>query len=436
MDTSGPLQNLRLQGVNKPLPANPFLIRHSVEAFLGGTIDGASKENRGASYVLKVRSKAQFDRLLQMSKLSDETPVSVIEHPHLNTVRCVVSCIDAIDLPDEYILRELQDQGVKEIHRIKRRNPEGKLENTPTIVLTITGTVIPQHVHFGWTRCPTRNYYPNPMRCYQCWDFGHTAKRCPSVEQICGNCSKHHPIDAAMATDDDARPNRPPCKEQQFCKFCKNSSHPTSSRKCPVYLKEVEVNRLKVDQGIPYPQARREIELRCASGQTGSFAKVTGPSTTSQSKDQEIADLRKMVKDLQAAKNNQTSAVGNRMEAIKQNGTIEDLIRKVSELTQTIGKLQANLDVKDKVIEKLRTMVQNSDGKDTRKTKQTSKTSSSKANATTTPNIYDIFSDSEEMEVAPTQTPKRDRVPRDSSESGNSSTRAPRTKRVTSRLAK
>lgn len=419
--TSGPLQVMRLQGINGPLPANPFLIRKSVEAFLGGTIDGASRENRGATYALNVRSKAQFQKLLTMSKLGDGTSVSVVEHPFLNISKCVVSCVDAIELSDEHLLSELKDQGVKEVYRIKKRTPEGKLENTPAIVLTFTGTVVPSHVNFGWSRCPTRTYYPNPMRCFRCWDFGHTGKRCPSAVEICGNCGKHHPVDEGMTIDDNSTTSRQRCTDTQACKFCRNCNHPTSSRKCPLYLKEVEVQRVKIDRGISYPQARREVETRSGSGPTTSFANVAAAS-----KDREIEDLRKKIEQLQKANQERKTVVANRIEAVQQNGTIEDLVSKVANLTETITKLQESLEVKDKIIERLRRRAKE-DAKN--EGNQADKQGKAKEQSKVKEIAYDIFSSSEDMETTPIPTPKRDRAQRNQCVSSDSSMGAPKTKR-------
>lgn len=82
--TAGALQYLKMQATAGPMPQDPFLLRTSVEKHIGARIEGAFKENRGVSYVLKVRSTAQFNKLLRMEKLCDGTPVSISEHPQLN----------------------------------------------------------------------------------------------------------------------------------------------------------------------------------------------------------------------------------------------------------------------------------------------------------------------------------------------------------------
>lgn len=200
-DTSGELQYLRMRAVSGAIPTDPFLLRLSVEKFIGGPIYGAFKENKGISYVLKIRSQAQFDKLLRMNKLADGTNVVIEEHTTLNQVKCVVSNADTIGLEENYIAEQLNGQRVKEVRRIKRRNGNtGILENTPTLILTISGTVVPEHIDFGWSRCRTRPYYPSPMQCFRCWTFGHTGKRCTAPAKVCGRCNQFHQCHPTLVT--------------------------------------------------------------------------------------------------------------------------------------------------------------------------------------------------------------------------------------------
>lgn len=369
--TSGPLQVLKMQAVgeNATLPNDPFLLRLSVEKCIGGPIDGAFKENRGISYALKVRSNAQFQRLLKMDRLIDGTKVMITEHPQLNTTKCVVSNGDTVGLTDAYLKEQLASQGVRDIRRIQKKNSVGLLENTPTMILSIVGTVIPDHIDFGWTRCKTRNFYPAPMLCYHCWEYGHTRKRCKEPHQICGTCSQVHPETTSTngtgsedALNEGLPIRRPACTNQPHCKNCRTSEHAVSSRKCPIYAKETAIQHIRVDMGYSYPQARREYEAQhSASGNTGSYAGVA-----SLSKDREITNLSVMVKQLQEDSKRkdekiaemeialQNRSVGKRMEQVQQNGTIEDLIRRVNQLTETVAQLQKTIQEKDYEISRLR----------------------------------------------------------------------------------
>lgn len=261
-DEMGELMILRLQGVNgHPLPTAPFMIRKSIHRFLNGKIESAFKEGGGRTYALKTRSKAQFAKLQQMTKLDDGTAVQVIEHPIHNSVRCMVYCRDVVDYTTTELEEELAEQAITKVHRITKRVGDGK-QNTPLLVCTVRGTVRPDHINFGYVRCSTRPYYPSPMQCFNCWAFGHTKIRCKSASSICGTCSGAHPI----------AENRK-CTEPVFCSKCNNSSHALASRSCPAYQSEDRVQRIRVDQDCSYPEAKRILQAEMTNTRP-TFAEV------------------------------------------------------------------------------------------------------------------------------------------------------------------
>ena len=363
--TSGQLQYLRMAAVYGNIPHDPFLLRMSVESAIGGKIDGAFKENRGMAYVLKVRSPDQFRRLLAMSKLADGTEIKIIEHPTMNQRMCVVSNADVTSLSDDYLTAQLAPQGIKAVRRIRRKNTSGDWENTPTIILTISGTVIPPHVDFGWSRCRTRNYYPSPMLCFHCWEYGHTGKRCQQPTRVCGRCSRNHTTGSnnpgvsieranASQTDTSIQTSEQPmqqCTEAAYCKHCETNDHPVSSRKCPMYLREVDIQRIRIDEGVSYPQARRIFETRTNSASS----RTTYSGAVNASKDDEINALKKDNARLEAnskamekrlhemEKALKIGSISERIEVTRNHGTIEDLVQQVARLTTTVERLEKAL---------------------------------------------------------------------------------------------
>lgn len=265
-DEHGKLTVLKLEGENGPLPSKPFLLRTSVEKWIGGKIEGAFRENRGISYALKVRNPKQVEKLMAMKTLADGTKVKISKHPVLNKSRCVVSCLDVKDASDDELMDCLAPQGVSEFRRIKRRTGKEQYENTASIILTIEGTVVPNHIDFGWLRCKTRPYYPAPMVCYQCWSFGHTKKRCQQSQPTCGNCSQGH------VTDETNR-----CNTDPFCKRCNSASHSLSSRKCPTYVEESDPTNQSRHGDLPRSQTDlrtiQQLTIVCCRyfGEQGSY---------------------------------------------------------------------------------------------------------------------------------------------------------------------
>lgn len=333
--TYGAIQVLRMEATSGRLPNDPFLLRSSVEKCVGAKIDGAFPEGKdGITYALKIRSKNQISKLLRLTSLSDGTGIKIIEHPTLNVCRCVVNCQSVAGLDDKTIEEGLADQGVRNIRRITRRNGD-KVENTSTIVLTISGTVIPPNVDFGWIRCKTRPYYPAPMLCYNCWNFGHTSKRCQQTRPTCGTCSKDHVIDKETR-----------CTAEVFCKRCDRHSHSLSSRKCPVYCKENDIQRIRVDLGISYPQARRRYEQ--AHGQS-SFSNVTTAG-----KDQQIAELSSKVDQLQ-----QEMEKKDRRIVTLESSLSTDNSSMIADLLQKVDLLTSEMKRKDDRIQALESDLQN-----------------------------------------------------------------------------
>lgn len=296
----GQLEILRIQGVDKaPLPDAPFLIRKSIQAFLGSPIEGAYPEANGVTYALKVRNQRQFNQLLKMTQLVDGTPVEVVEHPVKNVTKCVVSCKNVVNVTETELLEELSEQGVKAVHRITRREGSDRV-NTPTLIVTIRGTNKPNFLDFGYIRCKTRPYYPSPMMCFNCWAFGHTRLRCKS-NAVCGKCSGNHPI---LENEN--------CTNNKFCARCDTNQHSISDRSCPGYQKENQIQRIKTDQDVSYPVARRIYDN--ATNQR-SYASVTGSD-----RDREIEALHKKIDELIQAVNEKDQRI-SQLEATHQGQT-------------------------------------------------------------------------------------------------------------------
>lgn len=346
---SGNLVVLRMEAATGSLPKAPFLLRKSVEAYLGVPIDGAFPEAKGTTYVLKLRNNRLVERLKQMNQLADGTAIKIAEHPTLNKTKVVISCQETVGYTDDELKDELLDQGVVDLRRITRLEGRERV-NTATVILTISGTVAPNHIEVGWLRCRTRPYYPSPMLCFGCYKFGHTKARCQQQTPVCGNCSGNHHSDRET-----------PCNEAVFCSRCQSSQHSLSSRKCPEYKVEEDIQRLRVDLGISYPAAKRTFEQRkgntYASVAKGDQEKKIEDLATKldrlqqdmTSKDSKIDALIQQIeaRDLDIKKRDarieQLESLlrlepQERLSTVKEYGTIQDLLRKVKDLEQDLTK--------------------------------------------------------------------------------------------------
>lgn len=321
----GDVEYLLLQGVgNTPLPRKPLIIETTVELAAGGPIDSARSESRGARYTLQVRSRSQVEKLLKLTKLTDGTPVEVIYHPSLNKCRCVVTDWEMVDTDLKEIENYLAKQNVTEVRRVTRRTPDGNVENTGIMILTCKGTVPPEHIKLGLQRIPTRPFYPSPLLCYRCFSYGHAKVKC-SKGVACRNCSEPHEI-----VDSDGQVT---CGKPAYCKNCEKN-HSPSSRSCPAYRREVEIIRIKVDEGLTYPEAREAYQNRVTASK-GTYANaVQQRLTNAQSTNEEISNLTQLLKQKDEA--NKILQQENR-ELRKQ---VADLQKSLNQVLENQAKLQ------------------------------------------------------------------------------------------------
>jgi hypothetical protein len=91
------------------------------------------------------------------------------------------------------------------------------------------------------------------------------------------------------------------CTATAHCINCRGSHRP-NNRQCPIYKKEVEVIRLKVDKNLTYPEARKRIEAgtanyaAAAAQQTADRKKMEELEKKMEAKDAQIAQLLNAMK--------------------------------------------------------------------------------------------------------------------------------------------
>lgn len=129
------------ENVNKTRIALPssFIIGASVETLIGQQQMRkvtASRENLGTKYLLRTNSYHIAKKLLTLKELQNETPVEVFVHPSLNSVQGITYDSDSINDDEKDIMNYLKSQGVINVRRIRKR-VNGKLHNTPLLVLTL-----------------------------------------------------------------------------------------------------------------------------------------------------------------------------------------------------------------------------------------------------------------------------------------------------------
>ena len=90
-------------------------------------------------------------------------------------------------------------------------------------------------------------YIPDPLRCYRCQKYGHTAKNCSSKEK-CPICSKDHSYKDCPIKDSHREGNK------AVCSNC-NGAHPASFQGCGKYKEAKQIKKIQTIEGISYSAA-------------------------------------------------------------------------------------------------------------------------------------------------------------------------------------
>lgn len=234
---------LILESVDKTKPItgfNPFLIQKHLEAISTKTEAWPLKDG---SLKLLTESKKVTEKMLLTTKLGD-IEIVVKDHPFLNFCEGITYSPELINLTEAEITNELSRFNVVGTRRIMKRNQE-KLDPTPLIVLKFDMQRVPSTIVCGFIRLKIRQYYPNPMRCNKCQAFGHTKNRC-SNNIICAKCSLEGEHNECTSTQ---------------CFNCKGP-HASFDRKCPKFIEESAIIKIKVDERVSQPEAVRRYNQR------------------------------------------------------------------------------------------------------------------------------------------------------------------------------
>ena len=137
----------------------------------------------------------------------------------------------------------MKSQGVTALKRFRVRKG-GLLKDTNTFVFTFNPPVLPTTINIAFLSVNIDVYIPNPLRCFQCQQYGHHENKCKNVCSKCGEPAIHHETLRK-------NPNK--------CVNC-GESHTANSNKCKVWLKAKEILRVEFTRNISFPEARKIVE--------------------------------------------------------------------------------------------------------------------------------------------------------------------------------
>ena len=159
----------------------------------------------------------------------------------------------------------MEEQGVTDVCRINVHR-DGVLKPTNNFVFIFNTPELPTVVKIGFIQAKVDVYVPNPLRCYQCQVFGHHENKC-GRQALCINCGMPEHCESGQ------------CQRPAKCVNC-SGDHPANSKECPQWEKEKKILKIKCEQNISFPEARKLYEQFF---QARTYASAVKPGTCNKS---------------------------------------------------------------------------------------------------------------------------------------------------------
>jgi hypothetical protein len=225
---------------------SPFALDKTLQGCVG-TVKSVKKLRSGVLLV-EVTRETQAANLLRLEKILD-LEVTVSPHRSLNSCKGVVRSYELAQMEKNELLFELTSQNVTDINQIFVTR-DGQKKKTNTMIVTFAQATIPPYLKAGYLNVPVQQYYPSPLRCFKCQQFGHHRMACRRAA-LCARCGV-------------AEHEGNPCSGPLSCVNCKGD-HGSFEKTCPKWLKEVEIMKIKINTNSSFPEARKMYDAR--SGQ-------------------------------------------------------------------------------------------------------------------------------------------------------------------------
>ena len=245
---------------------SPFWIQKSLQATIG-TLTSIRKTRIG--HLLVETNKALYSQKLALLTDLAGVPVKAEPHQTLNCSKGVIKCADLKGVDKQEIVDGLASQGVTDCFNITipAGNNTNERRKTNTYILTFNSCTVPHHITVGYLRVKVEVYIPNPLRCFNCQRFGHGKNTCRN-EAVCQRCGGKHAEEG--------------CSNAAKCANC-SGSHSASSKECPVWLREKQVQKIKAERNVSFPEARQIVSQQSNLPRSGpSCAQVVSGAATNQ----------------------------------------------------------------------------------------------------------------------------------------------------------
>lgn len=299
---------------------SPFLVMKVIENIAGKP--KTTKLLRDGSLLIHTTSQKQADKLYNLKQLTNNINITVFEHSSLNLSKGTIFCKDILVASDDEIKEALRDQHVIDIHRMKKKNRENMIVDSGLFIITFNLCQLPTHINAGYERIEVREYFPNPRRCFNCQRFGHGAKFCNKQPGVCGKCSDY------QHTPDE-------CVQPMCCPNCK-LQHPAWDRKCPVFLQEMNIQKIQTTNRISNYEARKryhDTNPKIQNVQNMSFANAT--ALLLPSNDSRLSPT--LPKNTQYQSNTSTSVSASKTKSLKALNKVNSHTNKITDHSQSVS---------------------------------------------------------------------------------------------------
>ncbi|GFX10886.1 putative RNA-directed DNA polymerase from transposon X-element [Trichonephila clavipes] len=201
---------------NEMSKVSPFAIQ---KALIGiGGEPKSVKRLRSGDLLIETNSALQTKSFLLAQHFLN-SPVTISPHKTLNSCRGIISETDLLGTPDGKSSRVFP-------------------------VRVLFSPILPTNIKAGYLNCRIRPYIPNPLRCFKCQRFGHSQTSCRG-QLTCSRCAS-----VGHASTD--------CNLEPKCVNCLQP-HPSDSKICPKWKIEKQIQEIKTNKNISYPEARKLI---------------------------------------------------------------------------------------------------------------------------------------------------------------------------------
>ena len=228
---------------------SPFAVE---KAILGkfGTVQKVTKMKSGCLLIETTRAKQS--RMIRDTTSFLNIEVKCTPHRSLNSSKGVIRDHgrDLYDMSEADIVMELREQGVEEVSRFILKK-DGKEIKTNTLFVTFRTPTPPEKIKIGYYNVAVNLYIPNPLRCFSCQEFGHSKKFCKK-EPKCWKCGREGHEGGE-------------CTSESICCVNCKGDHFSSSKTCPVWILEKEIQRVKAEKKLTYGEARRLVKASSPS---------------------------------------------------------------------------------------------------------------------------------------------------------------------------